>query len=60
MHKKLICKHHDVFSKNKSDLRSANILEHKIELKEDTPVFVKQFPMPEVQGTSWRAKSMNG
>ena len=43
----LLCKHHDVFSKSKSDLGCATNFEHKIELKEDSPVYVKQFPMPE-------------
>ena len=44
----LLCKHHDIFSKSKSDLGSAKDFEHKIELKDDSPVYVKQFPMPEV------------
>ena len=44
----LLCKHYDVFSKSKSDLGSAKNFEHKIELRDDSPVYVKQFPMPEV------------
>ena len=48
MYEELICKHNDVFSKSKSDLGSAKNFEHKIELKDDAPVYVKQFPMPEV------------
>ena len=43
----LLCKHHDVFSKDKTDLGKANNFEHKIDLKEDNPIYVKQFPMPE-------------
>jgi hypothetical protein len=44
----LLCKHYDVFSKYKTDLGRANHSEHKIELKVDDPIYVKQFPMPEV------------
>jgi hypothetical protein len=44
----LLYKHHDVFSKNKQDLEKAKNFEHKIDLEEDDPIYVKQFPMPEV------------
>jgi hypothetical protein len=44
----LLCKHYDVFSKDKKYLGKTNNFEHKIELKEDNHVYVKQFPMPEV------------
>jgi hypothetical protein len=37
-----------VFSKNTIDLGKANNFEHKIELKIEDPMYVKQFPMPEV------------
>ena len=47
LYEELLCKHHDVFSKSKSDLGSATNFEHKIELKDDSPVYVKQFSMPE-------------
>jgi hypothetical protein len=47
LYEELLCKHHDVFSKSKSDLGCATNFEHKIELKDDAPVYVKQFPMPE-------------
>ena len=36
-----------MFSKSKSDLGSATNFEHKIELKDCSPAYVKQFPMPE-------------
>jgi hypothetical protein len=36
-----------VFSKDKTQGK-ANNLEHKINLKEDSPVYVKLFPMPEI------------
>ena len=42
-----LCKYHDVFSKSKSDLGGATNFEHKIELKDNLPVYVKQIPMPE-------------
>jgi hypothetical protein len=44
----LFCKHHDVLSKDKQNLGKAMNFGHKIELKEDNPVYVRQFPMPEV------------
>jgi hypothetical protein len=43
-----LCKHNDVFRKDKQDLGKGNSSEHKIDLEEDSPVFVNQFPMPEV------------
>ena len=42
-YKDLLCKHHDVFSKDKTDMGMANNVEHKIDLKVDNPVYVKQF-----------------
>jgi hypothetical protein len=36
-------KHHDVFSKEKQDLGKAINFMYKIDLIEDSPVFVKQF-----------------
>ncbi len=41
-------KHHDVFSKDKTDLGKANNCKLKIDLKEVNPIYVKQFLMPEV------------
>jgi hypothetical protein len=37
-----------VFNKNKQDLGKAKNFGHKIDLKEDDPTYVEQFPMPEV------------
>jgi hypothetical protein len=48
LYEDLLCKHYDVFSKDKTDLGKANNSEHKIDLKKDDPIYVKQFPMPEV------------
>ncbi len=48
LYEDLLCKHYDVFSKDKTDLGKANNFEHKIDLKIDDPIYVKQFPMPEV------------
>ncbi len=39
----LLYKHHDVFNKDKQDLGKAMNFEHKIDLKEDSLVYVKQF-----------------
>jgi hypothetical protein len=44
----LLCKHYDVFRKDKQDLGKALNFEFKIKLKEDNRIKVKQFPMPEV------------
>jgi hypothetical protein len=40
MYEELICNHHYVFRKNKSDLRSAKNFEHKIEPKDDAPKLI--------------------
>jgi hypothetical protein len=37
-----------VFSKDKQDLGKARNFKHKIDLKEDNSIYIKQFPMPEV------------
>ena len=44
---KLILENHDVFSATKFDLGRANHYEHKICVKNQEPVFVKQFRIPE-------------
>ena len=44
---KLLLRNHDVFSKNKNDLGSANNFKHEIHLKSKEPVYVKQFKIPE-------------
>jgi hypothetical protein len=36
-----------VFSKDKQDLVKAINFEDKMDLKEDSPIYGKQFPMPE-------------
>ena len=43
----LILRNHDVFSKNKNDLGKATLATHKIHLKHQAPIYVKQFPVPE-------------
>ena len=43
----LILNNHDVFSKNKNDLGRATNATHTIHLKNNAPIFVKQFPVPE-------------
>jgi hypothetical protein len=37
-----------VFSKDKTDLGKTNNFEHKIDLNEDNPVYIKKLSMPEV------------
>jgi hypothetical protein len=44
---KLLIEHHDVFSDNKYDLGRATTLMHDIELTDTTPIYVKQFKIPE-------------
>ena len=46
-YEKLISDHHDVFSKDKSDLGWANNFEHTIKTKTEDPSYRKQFPIPE-------------
>ena len=47
----LIEKHHDVFSKDKSDLGNSQTLQHDITLKTKEPIYVKQFKIPEAHQT---------
>jgi hypothetical protein len=44
---KLLLKHHDVFSVDKSDLGLASNLKHRIDLKDKDPTYRKQFPIPD-------------
>ena len=39
----LIVSNHDVFSKSKEDLGLTTLAEHSIALKDEEPVYVKQF-----------------
>ncbi|MGI9161329.1 MAG: reverse transcriptase domain-containing protein, partial [Mycobacterium sp.] len=43
----LFLKNHDVFSKTREDLGSANNFEHTIKLKNTDPIYRKQFRIPE-------------
>ena len=43
----LILQNADIFSDDKFDLGRANIMSHKISLKDQEPVYVKQFHIPE-------------
>jgi hypothetical protein len=43
-----LCKHYDVFSKDKTDMGNSYHFQQKIDLKEDILVYDKPFPMPEV------------
>ena len=47
----LIMKNHDVFSFGKMDLGRASTLMHEITLKNEEPVYVKQFKIPEAHRT---------
>ena len=42
----LILRYNDVFSKDKFDLGWTDVMEHKIHMKSENPVFVKQFRVP--------------
>jgi len=50
-YQKLVFKYHDVFSKDKYDLGRAKGFTHKIHLKNNDPVFVKQFKIPDMHQT---------
>ena len=43
----LVLKHHMVVSEHRFDLGRTNTLQHSIELKDKTPVYVKQFQIPD-------------
>ena len=43
----LILKNHDVFAKDKYDLGFSKAVSHKINMKNDKPIFIKQFRIPD-------------
>jgi hypothetical protein len=45
----LLLKHHEVISDNKYDLGKCSTATHDIELKSETPIYVKQFKIQEDQ-----------
>jgi len=48
----LFLKNYDIFSKNKEDLGQANNFEHNIKLKDNLPIYRKQFRIPEAHQES--------
>jgi hypothetical protein len=44
----LMKKHHNVFSRDKTDLGRSDLIQHEIHLKSEEPIYVKQFKMPDV------------
>ena len=44
--KDLLIKNHDIFSHGKHDLGLTKTMEHSIHLKDDAPVYRKQYPIP--------------
>ena len=44
---KLLLKHHEVFSLTKSDLGRADLVMHEINVKNNEPIFIKQFKIPD-------------
>lgn len=45
MYLNLILTNHDVFSRDKADLGRTTVMEHTIRMRDEEPVFVKQFPI---------------
>ena len=45
-YKDLCLKYHDVFSKSKFDLGRTDVVEHKVTLKSEDPIHVRQFRIP--------------
>ena len=43
---RLIMRYNDVFSKDKFDIGFTNIIEHKVNMKTEDPIYVKQFRVP--------------
>ena len=50
-YRELLWQNADVFSSGKYDLGYCDKMEHEIKLKDDTPVYVKQFRIPEAHRT---------
>ena len=47
-YEKVIMINHEIFSKNNGELGWSNLVEHEISLKNNAPVYVKQFKIPEM------------
>ena len=47
LYRDLILKNHDVFSKDKMDLGRTSVMEHEIHLEDESPIYTKQFRIPE-------------
>ncbi len=43
----LMCKYHSIFSGDKNDIGRSNLIPHEIHLKNDDPIYVKQFKVPD-------------
>ena len=43
----LMCKYHSVFSEEKNDIGRSDLIPHEIHLKNNDPVYVKQFKIPD-------------
>ncbi len=46
-YKQLILQNHDVFASNKFDLGFSDAVSHKINMKDNLPIYVKQFCVPD-------------
>ncbi len=51
-YRQLFYEHMEVFSKHKNDLGRCDLVQHEIHLKDPSPVYIKQFKIPEVHATS--------
>ena len=43
----LMCKHHTIFSEEKNDIGRSDLIQHEIHLKNNDPIYVKQFKIPD-------------
>ena len=43
----LLCKHHTIFSGEKNDIGRSDLIQHEIHLKNNDPIYVKQFKIPD-------------
>ena len=48
----MLLKNHDVFAANKYDLGWSDAVSHKINMKHERPIYVKQFPIPEASAAA--------
>ena len=52
LYESMILENHDVFAEDKYDLGWSDAVTHRINMKHDRPIYVKQFPIPEASAAA--------